>query len=199
MAFDLRPRHRVDGTPEYVDPLDPTAWDTSTIDEELAAMKRRNEEAKAKAEAAGEDLPAEALESAQDHPVYRYQSGKTRYQLDAPVRWNGADRTAREYLLPSAFIWQMRILDWKQWNEVQPLVGSRNASSTRDGYLRACRYGVSGLAGPKAPELEGAEQGFLSHEDMSLLHEMHPGLPTRLGIAVWLASAPLTPVEKKIT
>lgn len=193
MAFRKKlPRHRADGQPVYVDPFDQDAWDVSRINDEVAAMERRNAEV---LEGAPEGGTPE-LEDSKDHPFAVYNSGRSRYQLDAPSRFGDRDLTPREYLKPGAWQFKLRRLDWRQYHEVHPLLTAKDEVQSRRGKLLACRYGLTSIEGPGAPSLDPAD-GVLTDADMQALHDLDPNLPLRVGTAVFLASLPLTDAEGK--
>ena len=164
------PQHRAD-TPGIFIPADDLSFSRERYETELEKMR------------------AEGLDPA-DHPVARYYSGKTRYDLQAQDVLFGQPCRAGDYFGPDAERWTLRRLSWDQWYEVTGL-------SPRAAALRACQYGIRGVEGLKI-ELSGAEAGRLTHADMQRIYDVDQGLPLVLGDAVIGYSMPLTDAEKKV-
>lgn len=175
MARKRPPQHRAD-TPGIFIPKNDSSFDQDRHDRELAKLKEE-----------GLDINL--------HPIERYYSGKTRYDLDAPDELFGATVCARDYFDSSKNPerWTLRRLDWAQWHKVASLMQSADFDQ---GQLVACRFGISGVENSTL-KLKGMEAGLLTHEDMQTLHDADSTLLTNLGYAVWMYSSPLRESEKK--
>lgn len=173
MARKLIPQHAPDAAIIYV-PEDDDAWDTARLESERARM-------------------AAAGESPDLHPVTRYQSGQTRFDIDAPGQVLGQVVTPRQYLDESRRPWRFRLrrLGPQEYDDVQALIEKGDA---RHAFSLACRVGLDSVE--NAPvTLQGGAGRPLSQSDVQWLHDQ--GLRRGIGAAVWLASVPLTDAEKK--
>jgi hypothetical protein len=175
MARKRPPQHRAD-VPGIFIPRNDSSFDKDRADKEIQRMKD------------------EGLDVNQ-HPIERYYSGETRYDLQAVETLFGEPVTANSYFTkdqPERFT--LRRLDWDQWHRVMGLI---DAGAFSQAQLLATRYGVSGVENSPL-KLTGAQAGMLTHEDMQRLFDADPGLPSNLGFAVWKYSRPLTESEKKV-
>lgn len=177
----MLPRHRIDATPVYIDAQD-GAWDHERIKAEKA------EDAKSLAE---DDPPFKASELR--HPFDVYQSGQTRYDLGAVLRYRGQD---------------CRVTDYVNLAEAWQFVGKRmphqsvyacEAAIDRfklSGYTLACKFALQRIQGPNAPEVK-REGDLCSDETIETLFQIRSDLPARVGEALFVASLALRPDEKK--
>ena len=175
MARKLPPQHRSD-TPGIYIPRGDSSFDKDRFDREVAQL-----------EAAGEPKSS--------HPIERYYSGTTRYDLQATEILFGQQVKASDYFRSSdePERWTLRRLSWDQWHRVMALVEGGNLS---DAQLLACRYGISEVQNSPI-KLEGCLAGMLTHADMQRIHDADAGLALLLGFAVWMYSRPLSDQEKK--
>lgn len=174
MARKRPPQHRAD-VPGVFIPKSDSSFDRDRYDREILKMKEE-----------GHDLHL--------HPIERYFSGETRYDLQATEVLFGESCCASDYFKkdePEKFV--LRRLDWAQWHAVMALIEQEQFGQAQ---LLACRYGVAEVQGSPI-KLQGAQAGMLSHEDMQRLFDADPTLPSSLGFAVWRYSRPLTDAEKK--
>lgn len=174
MARKRPPQHRAD-VPGVFIPRSDGAFDRDRYDREVARL-----------EADGGDRSA--------HPIERYYSGETRYDLQAVEVLFGESVCAGDYFRgedPERFT--LRRLDWSQWHQVMSLIESGSFSQAQ---LLAARVGVAGVENSTI-KLTGAAAGMLTHDDMQRLFDADPGLPSALGFAAWRYSRPLSESEKK--
>lgn len=175
MARRRPPQHRAD-TPGTFIPRNDSSFDKDRFDKEIAKL-----------DAEGGDKGS--------HPIERYYSGETRYDLQATEVLFGEGVCAGDYFKkedPERFT--LRRLDWSQWHAVMALIEGGQFGQAQ---LLAARYGVSGVENSTI-KLSGAQAGLLSHEDMQRLFDADPALPSSLGFAVWRYSRPLSDAEKKV-
>ena len=168
------PQHRADAPGVFI-PRTDESFDRDRYDAEIRKMR----EAK---------LPIA------DHPIERYYSGRTRYDLDASDLLFGQEVTARGYFsreAPEMFV--LRRLGRAEFHRVMHLA---EAGQVVEGQLLACRYGVAAVENSTV-RLQGAESGLLTHEDMQSLFEAEQTLCSALGFAVFRFGQQLTPAEKK--
>lgn len=176
MARLKPPQHRADIPGHYI-PRSDSSFDRDRYDREINSMK-------------------EGELDVNQHPIERYYSGETRYDLQAVESFMGGTCCAGDYFKignepPERFF--LRRLDWAQWHSVLHLVEAGNFSQAQ---LLACRYGVAGVENSTI-KLPSAASGMLSHEDMQRLFDADPTLPSSLGFAAWRYSRPLMESEKK--
>jgi len=176
MARKLPPQHRADTPGTYI-PRGDSAFDRDRYDREIAQLE-------------------EAGEPRSSHPIERYYSGATRYDLQATEILFGQKVSPADYYnfrddQPEK--WILRRLSWDQWHRVMALVESGNLSEAQ---LLACRYGISEVQNSPI-KLEGAQAGMLTHADMQRIHDADAGLALLLGFAAWMYSRPLSDQEKK--
>lgn len=176
MARKLPPQHRAD-VPGIFIPRSDSSFDRDRYDREVAQL-----------EAEGG--------SRKDHPVDRYYSGATRYDLQASEVLFGQPTTAGTYFRPelNPERWTLRRLDWDQWHRVMGLI---EAGQFGQAQLLAARFGIKSVENSPL-KLEGAEAGCLTHQDMQKIHDADAALATALGFACWKYSRPLDDGEKKV-
>lgn len=170
MALKRPPQNRVDAEPVYVDEKD-DAWDNARIKEECRKMRQ------------------DGLDPSR-HPVNVYHSGASRYDLGAAYAIPGGVASASNYLGPDATRFNLKRLSLAEVYRLTDL-----GASTAMGRLYACRIGVLGLEG-EGPKLKRDDYG-LTEESLEALFALRADLPAKLGLAVYLASQPLTDDEKK--
>ena len=185
MALKQRPpQHRVDASIIWVHPRD-EAWDTERI--------RREKD----------ELEAQKKDES-DHPIARYLSGETRFDLDARMTFGDKVVTAREYLRPeeAPTLWYLNRLSAKDAYEAEAqfnteVFGQGNPIPIRT-YLWCCLRGVKKVE--NGPDLEGAggKGKLLRDSDLEKLRSLDEQLPVLLGQAVMEASKPLREDEKKV-
>lgn len=134
-----------------------------------------------------------AGEDEEDHPLFLYFSGASRYQLDAPSKVCGEDRCARDYLKDAPVIWTMRRLGRKPYRMIM-MLERRDEREERD--QEACRFGIESVSGPRAPTLNPKPAG-LRESDLDKIHEYDFTLMERLGPAIIAMSKPLSAAEGK--
>jgi hypothetical protein len=126
-----------------------------------------------------------------EHPMFRYWTGDGRFDLDAEMQHDGLPVRPRDYFNqgdePEVFV--LRRLTWQEFNDVERMSDDRSQS------LKACRLGVAAIEG--SPIKLRAVNGQLTDESMQALHDLDPGLPVRLGVAVRLYNRAPTDAEKK--
>lgn len=176
MARKRPPQHRADAPGVFI-PRSDSSFDQDRYDRELAQL-----------EAEGG--------SRKDHPIERYYSGSTRYDLAAQELLFGQVTTAGSYFRPeeNPEKWILRRLDWDQWHRVMGLI---EQGAFGQAQLLAARFGIKGVENSPI-KLEGAEAGLLTHQDMQRIHDADATLATALGFAAWKFSRPLDDVEKKV-
>ena len=134
---------------------------------------------------------AAAGQTEAEHPVNSDEVGETRYDLDAPLPLLGDTVRPRDYfrqdMAPEVFV--LRRLTWEEHNDVERIMDERTKS------LKACRYGLVEVEG--TPVKLRSVNGQLTGESMQALHDLDPGLPVRIGVAVRLFNQPPTDAEKK--
>lgn len=154
MGLKRPPQHRVDAKPIFVHP-DDDAWDEDKIKAECDAME------------------AKQVGSSVDHPVARYRSGETRYDLTEALPYLDTEK---------AWQFELRPLEMEEFAEVQDL-------KSRFGEWRA--YLHSG----RAAMVKGRGQGC--PQDFEAVKRTDKYLPIMLGQAAFIASLPPTDAEKK--
>lgn len=179
MALKRPPQHRVDAEPIYVDPSD-DAWDSARIEADRKAMEER-----------GEDPD--------EHPVWLYLTGRTRYDLDAALKYGNGMAKASDWLdLKRAVLFTLRRLEPRDFARIHARKEASAASGVPDHEvsLDACRVGLVKCEGPGVPKLIG--RGELTDTDVRALVDLGGhSLPWRIGDAAYFASIPLTDDEKK--
>jgi hypothetical protein len=201
------PQHRVDAPGVYIVEAD-EAWDREKIDADKAMVKERLEVwARQVEEARKEKLPEPPKPpTMEDHPITRYQSGETRYDLNAPLQWDGEEVPVTRYLNgvpPTRF--HLRRLPIDVYARCEEFVlqasGKRQKGEEVDAtplWLDCVRHGISHVDG----EDFGFElrSGKVTDAALQTLIDMGAGtwLIRELGLAVWRFAQPLTPQEKKV-
>jgi hypothetical protein len=169
----------VDAEAIYVHPAD-DAWDNARIEADRAAMKER-----------GEDPD--------QHPVWIYLTGRSRYDLHAKLKYGNGAAAASDWLdLKSATQFHLRRLDPRPFARVHARKEAAAASGVPDheASLESCRHCLASVEGPGAPKLHG--RGELTDRDIDELVSLGGhGLPWAIGDAGYFASIPLTDDEKK--
>lgn len=179
MALRRPPQHRVDAEPVYVHPLD-EAWDNARIQDDRDAMRER-----------GEDPD--------EHPVWIYLTGRSRYDLDANLKYGSGTAKASDWLdMKAATLFRLRRLDPRPFARVH---ARKEAAAVREevdheASLEGCRFGLERVEGPDSPKLIG--RGELTERDIAALTDRF-GAPVvwAVGDAAYFASIPLTEDEKK--
>lgn len=177
MARKIKPpQHRADAPGIFI-PRGDSSFDQDRYDREIAQL-----------EAEGG--------SRKDHPIERYYSGATRYDLSAQELLFGQTTTAGSYFRAedNPEKWILRRLDWDQWHRAMGLI---EQGAFGQAQLLAARFGVKGVENSSI-RLEGAEAGCLTHADMQRIFDTDATLPTALGFACWKYSRPLDESEKKV-
>lgn len=169
------PSHRIDAEAILVLEED-SAWDHTRIAKEREAMVK-------------------AKQDPDRHPVAVYLSGETRFDLSAPIRLpNGDEARASDYLsLGEAWQFKLKRLGWSQVYAIEAAQGRDFAN----GSALSCRIGLGSVDGLNAPQIEHDKLGLVADESMQALFDLRPSLPVQIGVAVFQASMPLKPAEKK--
>ena len=170
MALKRPPQHRVDAEPVYVDEQD-SAWDIERIKRECAEMRREGQ-------------------SPSRHPVAVYHRGESRFDLGAAYSVLGVPRTAADYLGPDATRFVLRRLSHSELYRMTDM-GSTSAL----GRLYGCRVGLVRVEGD-GPKVQRDDYG-VTDESLDNVFAWGAALPAKIGLAVFLASQPLTEDEKK--
>jgi hypothetical protein len=175
MALKRPPTHRIDA-PIVLVLLDDPAWDFERIKAEQTEMEK-----------AGEDPKR--------HPYVVYQSGASRYDLEATSKVLGHPRCAQDYLDESkspARI-KLRRLSYKQYYEVETCL---RRDALEEGYLLACRYGLDSIDASGWKVSRGPD-GKVDDETMQAITDEDPNAPIRIGASAYLASKRLSDAEGK--
>jgi len=181
MALPLT--HRINHIPVYVPEADP-AWDHDRVLKELRWID-------------GSEEPPEGVvcpwQEKEDHPVIRYQTGASRYDLS----------TVSEYLdmskKPTKFV--LKRLSMKQFEESNAL--QERCPPGLYGQAEPRRYRVKhGLASVEGmEEVWNEKPTVLGYSDLQIesLRELIGDYEYMyLGHAIYLAAHPLSPLEKKV-
>lgn len=189
MAINHPPRHRIDAPPIYIWEKD-QSWKHDEIKAEEAEVKQIN----AERERAALEADAETWEHLRwaDHPVLQYRSGRTRFDLTAPLMWRGKQCSAMDWIdeskSPVKFI--LRRLSWEEWYLLTSIMSDQRQCAM------ACQMGLVRVEGDKALAVD-EDRKQRSTEEMQRLFQVHPELPVLIGGAVIKASQPLDDREKK--
>lgn len=174
------PQHSIDATPVLVLPEDP-AWDLDKIEAEIEGLD---------------------VEARQAHPYAQYQKGETRYDLHARVTWPGGEGSAADYLKDGGLRFVLQRLSVEHFAEVQDafsreLQREGEASSFVGVWVKAAKYGIAAIEGD--PDVELPRGGRMREATLRAIVDKHGGLDTltRIGLAVWRLSQPLSDAEKK--
>lgn len=207
------PQHRIDATPLYVVADDP-AWNNDRIEKDGKLIDDRDrvyQEQLAAFDAACLKLPKEewpprppAPPSLGDYPVVRYRLGETRFDIEAPMKWEGEVVRISDWWIaePTHFVLQRLPLD------VYARIADRFISlSVRKNnevdqhwnelFIECTRFGVIGTRnGDWSVQLRN---GRVSDETIRQMIDISGGwgMVTELGLAVWRLSQPLSLQEKK--
>lgn len=160
----------------YVSPSD-SAWDTTRISREFRLISGDEEPAE------GEVVP---WADRADHPVYRYQSGASRFDFD----------TVREYMLPGEVPTQfwLRRTSLKQW---QAIIAELQTSNY-DALCLAIACCFVKVIGADVDFVRRDPKQPLSDENVDLLRELLCNAEfALLGHACMAAAAGLSAPEKK--
>lgn len=125
------------------------------------------------------------LEDPSAHPVERYWSGETRYDIDTGG--------VRGYLKDASKPWlfTLRRLDSKRMRSL----GSMMTTDQQGAFREMCRYALKSTE--NVPHtFKGAANGRLTEDDLQWLYDAGD-LDVSIGVAAWWHSQPLTDAEKK--
>ena len=174
------PQHSIDATPILVLPEDP-AWDLDRIEAELEGVPEDDRQA---------------------HPYAQYQRGDTRYDLHARVTWPGGEGSAADYLGDGATRFILQRLSVEHFAEVQDafsreLQREGEHSSFVGVWVKAAKYGIAAIEGDH--DIELPRGGRMRETTLRAVVDKHGGLDTltRIGLAAWRLSQPLTAAEGK--
>ena len=185
------PEHAADADPLFIHP-DDDAWDFERLDRERAAL-------------IDEHKAAKRVGPAPSHPWDDYQSGATRYDIEATGTIGSTMVSVREYLLPekAPTVFHLRRVSGKMW--ARSAAAMAGVGGSVDQLWELCRWGLVKVTDgmedlPDARwEIRGGEGGTpLTERDMQALFDAgHDALVLKLGWAVYHCSAPLTEAEGK--
>lgn len=178
MSMKRPPAHRADAPIVFVHPAD-EAWDHVRVYDEQKKMSSGGLDPKS-------------------HPVARYMSGETRYDIEAPGAVGCDQKTPSEYLNGTETRWVLKRLSWEDYVRIRPRWDRDIAAGVDplESYSECCRVGIVSVTGDDAPELEGCGLK-LTWNDMQKIHEISISHIHYIGQAVFVASLPLTEQESK--
>lgn len=204
------PTHKVDLGGVLVSYSDP-AWDKERIDREcavmeLAALAEMRAAAVEKYKAANPEATEaeiaeisdscvmtleERAEVVKNHPIHRYHTGATRFQLDAPdTDHEGKPVTVRDYLTAKPTEFSIRKLSYQEYHRCLETRGNARLLELMRCGLRAIRSDGYAWTPPKGDD-------YVPEEVVQALHEVEPALFVEIGAAVYALNQPLTESEKK--
>lgn len=168
------PQHRAGAKHIYVWDADP-AWDLDKIESDRKAID-------------------DAEQGGLEHPVEKYYTGESRYDIDAEYQAPDGPKTARSYLKGTPTEFELRPLEMREFYEVRGLLALGPSNAWKAG-LRALEHGLVGGEGPLAPKMDA--NGTIKEESLERLFKRDHNLPIAIGNAVWLLSQPPNDAEKK--
>lgn len=168
----IAPQHRVDSEIIFIH-RDDDAWDHSRIETEKAEL-------------------VQSGKSADEHPVERYWSGATRYDLGAADTVLGSAVAPRDYLGDGATRWKLRRLSRDEWRRVRDMISSEGSTQAFGFAFKRSVMDVSG-----EPALGRIGLDLSPSEDQRLADTFGDGVCAEVSIAVYKASEPLSEAEKK--
>lgn len=146
-------------------------WDYDRIDQETEKLKEQGEE---------------------EHPIWAYMRGETRWDLGAPFQCLGASVTPRDYLGPGFTPFELSRLGVDMFHQARDLADACGVNKMAE---FCCKYGVVDAPGW---DFTRTRDGCLTARCMQQLHDCGaPELVRELGLAVFNLSKPLTNAEKK--
>lgn len=174
------PQHSLDARPVYILSTDP-AWNWDLIKQE-------------KSEAEDEEV----------HPTDHYFAGNTRYDLRAPLKWQGVERSMTEYLEGTPVKIHLRRLRVSQMAVVSDMLieahrdtGEDNedsAAPTTIVWEECVQHGIIKIEGSDHVDERA------SGSDMErAIYDYHGGMLAIMGVgtAIWNLSRPMSDAEKK--
>lgn len=187
------PTHNSTAPAIFVSGLD-DAWDEERLERELEAVKARLQEW----EAAEEESRGPRPQGFEDHPVSIYRRGDTRYDISAPMRWEGEIVRVSDYLTGTPTKFVLRQLAPNVYAEIQDRLVSlgpdESTSQWNQIMLKCCMHGLAHVEGLDLH----MRRGMVTEVGVRELLDIGGwGLVTAIGHAAFRYSQPLSAAEKK--